>query len=281
MRILDGALGTELSRRGFALQAPSFAIAANHQDPGLVQAIHREYLEAGAEELTLNSFGLSQGLDMQDSGFDAALGQRSQAVVQLARAVAPSAMLCAALTLGQGADPAARLLLETSALLEQGIRRIRLETLVDPEPLFYIRAPLLERLAHHRASLCLSLCPARTHISELLSSIQDQGWFEAPCLDAVGINCVDRPTLGQQLPDLAATLRALPRDLALELRPHLSQALDGAWQTHACGPDELVTWYQELLDETKLAQHPGLALGTCCGGGPEHIRALQNAWKTS
>jgi S-methylmethionine-dependent homocysteine/selenocysteine methylase len=53
--ILDGGIGTEILRRG--------SNWANHQidsDPDLVRAIHRDYIAAGADVITTNTFQLSQ-----------------------------------------------------------------------------------------------------------------------------------------------------------------------------------------------------------------------------
>ncbi len=56
--VLDGALATELSRRGFELRAPLFAARALFDAPELVQAIHADYIRAGAQVITTDSFGL-------------------------------------------------------------------------------------------------------------------------------------------------------------------------------------------------------------------------------
>jgi S-methylmethionine-dependent homocysteine/selenocysteine methylase len=47
-QLLDGAVGTELARRGFVLAPPSFSAAAIEQAPALLRAIHHDYVEAGA-----------------------------------------------------------------------------------------------------------------------------------------------------------------------------------------------------------------------------------------
>ncbi|HWB81983.1 MAG TPA: homocysteine S-methyltransferase family protein [Nannocystaceae bacterium] len=50
--LLDGAVGTELARRGFVLAPPSFSAAAIDDAPELLAAIHRDYVDAGADVLT-------------------------------------------------------------------------------------------------------------------------------------------------------------------------------------------------------------------------------------
>ncbi|MBC8070578.1 MAG: homocysteine S-methyltransferase family protein, partial [Deltaproteobacteria bacterium] len=52
IRLLDGAVGTELARRGFVLAPPSFSAAAIEHAPELLAAIHRDHVLAGAELVT-------------------------------------------------------------------------------------------------------------------------------------------------------------------------------------------------------------------------------------
>jgi S-methylmethionine-dependent homocysteine/selenocysteine methylase len=54
--ILDGAMGTELARRGVATPAPVWSARALEVAPEIVAAIHREYAEAGATIHTANTF---------------------------------------------------------------------------------------------------------------------------------------------------------------------------------------------------------------------------------
>ncbi len=54
--ILDGATGTELSRRGVATGGPAWSAAALADDPDAIVEIHREALRAGAQVLTTCTF---------------------------------------------------------------------------------------------------------------------------------------------------------------------------------------------------------------------------------
>lgn len=54
--ILDGAMGTELLRRGVDLPLPLWSAEANLAQPETVKSIHREYVAAGADILTANTF---------------------------------------------------------------------------------------------------------------------------------------------------------------------------------------------------------------------------------
>jgi homocysteine S-methyltransferase len=55
-KILDGAMGSELIRRGMELPEHIWSAAANLTNPELVLKIHREYVDAGADYITANTF---------------------------------------------------------------------------------------------------------------------------------------------------------------------------------------------------------------------------------
>lgn len=54
--ILDGAMGTELARRGVDIGLPLWSANAFLTAPDVVRAIHRDYCAAGADIITTNTF---------------------------------------------------------------------------------------------------------------------------------------------------------------------------------------------------------------------------------
>jgi len=54
--ILDGAMGTELQRRGIDTGLPLWSARALETAPDTILAIHQEYIEAGADIITTNTF---------------------------------------------------------------------------------------------------------------------------------------------------------------------------------------------------------------------------------
>lgn len=54
--ILDGAMGTELFRRGIHTRLPIWSAQALIENPELVREIHMDYIRAGAEIITTNTF---------------------------------------------------------------------------------------------------------------------------------------------------------------------------------------------------------------------------------
>jgi homocysteine S-methyltransferase len=57
--ILDGAIGTEIQRRGVAMSNDTWCADANRSHPDVVGSVHRDYVAAGAEIVTANTFATS------------------------------------------------------------------------------------------------------------------------------------------------------------------------------------------------------------------------------
>ncbi len=54
--LLDGGLGTELQRRGIKTALPLWSADALMKNPEVVKQIHRDYIDAGADIITTNTF---------------------------------------------------------------------------------------------------------------------------------------------------------------------------------------------------------------------------------
>jgi homocysteine S-methyltransferase len=60
LRVLDGALATELERRGCDLSGPLWSAHVLESSPETIAAVHREYLEAGSDCLFTASYQISE-----------------------------------------------------------------------------------------------------------------------------------------------------------------------------------------------------------------------------
>ena len=58
--LMDGAMGTELERRGVAMDDDAWCGTAMAQHGDVVRAIHQDYVRAGAEIHIVNSFALAR-----------------------------------------------------------------------------------------------------------------------------------------------------------------------------------------------------------------------------
>lgn len=88
--LLDGAVGTELERRGVPTPPPLWSAAAIASHPDVVSQIHREYAQAGANILVANTFRTNpRALERAGHALDGAASNRQ--AVELAREAAKGA----------------------------------------------------------------------------------------------------------------------------------------------------------------------------------------------
>lgn len=84
--ILDGAMGTMLQRRGLQGNSESF----NLTNPETIGEIHNEYIEAGADIITANSFS-ANSISQSEYNLSEKAGQMAEAAARIARKAADEA----------------------------------------------------------------------------------------------------------------------------------------------------------------------------------------------
>jgi homocysteine S-methyltransferase len=82
--ILDGAMGTELQRRGVPMDGIAWSAAALATHPDTVREVHEDYLRAGAEVLITNSFAASRHV-LAATGHGERVAELNRRSVALAR----------------------------------------------------------------------------------------------------------------------------------------------------------------------------------------------------
>jgi homocysteine S-methyltransferase len=300
--LLDGAMGTELSRRGFALRGPLYASAALLDAPELVEHIHLDHIRAGAQIITTNSFGLHvHSL--------ARAGMAERAPVLIARAVELverarrratnedreraqgwAKVRCAgSLPPVRMAGPRELVLAEqrtlAQGLVEAGVDLLLLETHGSVTEVEHSLAALAE--LDLDVPIWLSVVAGassgtrRPDGSRLLAGDGFEALLEqlaAPALARVAallIHCTQIDAVPDALRSLArarASSRSYARELPLGLYPHLGRASwDGTWHDRFLEPEvfaaQLVAWRQ-AMPELDI-------LGACCGSWPDDIAALR------
>jgi S-methylmethionine-dependent homocysteine/selenocysteine methylase len=76
---LDGATGTEIQRRGYAQKLPLWSGKVLFDQPDMITAIHRDYIRAGADIITTNTFR-TQRRTLTEAG----LGDETERINRLA-----------------------------------------------------------------------------------------------------------------------------------------------------------------------------------------------------
>ena len=82
--VLDGATGTELARRGVDVEGPLWSAAAMLEAPEVLEAVHRSYVEAGADLITANTFRVS-GPALAAAGLESRHAELAGEAVAIAR----------------------------------------------------------------------------------------------------------------------------------------------------------------------------------------------------
>jgi len=272
--VLDGATGTELERRGVPSRLPVWSTHALLEAPHLVEAIHREYLAAGAEALTANTFR-TQRRTLARAGLGERAPQLTALAVELARRAAagagrrirvlgsaPPLEDCYRPELTPGPAALAREHAEhAEALAAAGVDAVLAET--HPT----VREVCAAAGAAHGAGLPVVAsvqCDARARLpsGEPLEAALDA--LAALELVAVGVNCLPPPAVSACLPALANAGR--PFGVYANLGAP-GQTPD-APRVHQRTPAELAREAATWLDAGARF------VGGCCGTTPEHVRAL-------
>jgi methionine synthase I (cobalamin-dependent)/5,10-methylenetetrahydrofolate reductase len=277
--LVDGGLGTLLFSRGVPQRACLEELVLTH--PEVVEAVHREYLEAGAELIETLSFGANRRR-LAGWGMEGQAGQLSRRAAQLARAarevsgrdalVGGSVGSLGPPTTRQAtireADARAAFREQIEGLLEGGADVIVLETFSD-------LGSLLLAVDEARRASDVPVIASLTFGEELVLPDGTSPADAAEALgragaDAIGVNCGAGP-----IPCLDA-LEAMgpPADgePARSIMPNagLSQRLEGRF-VFAASPEYFGTVTRRMLDAGARI------LGGCCGTTPEHIAAMRAA----
>lgn len=281
--ILDGAMGTELTRRGVDTSLPLWSAIALDAAPEVVAQIHRDYLEAGARVITTNTFRTNvRALAKAGIAHRAreltfrAVGLARRAIAQWQRGQGQSAPIRVAGSIAPVEDcyspelvPSDAELAEEHALLarylaEAGVDLILVETQNT------IREAIAAARAAHATGKPVWVSFTLDGENRLLSgeALDDAVRAVLPFApQAVLVNCI--PV--KQVASAVRILRsAAPPHVAVGAYGnvgHVDETL-GWTLTNAVAPDA----YARAAHEWRSL---GAAIiGGCCGTTPDHIRAI-------
>ena len=261
--LFDGGMGT------YYKAAPGTECErANQTDPAGVQAVHREYLEAGADAIKTNTFGLPRMAAAHTPGWEAL----AEAGWKLAEAAAAPAGAFVFADLGPAPEtealPAAQVY---TAVAEQfrklGAKNFLFETLSSD-------AGILEAVRTLKAAepdafvlVSFAVLPDGYTREGLYCKDLVRRMSESGCVDAVGLNCVSAPGAMRTL------ARSLSSALPLSVMPNAGYPVVTRTQVRYQGKPEYFA--QELSG--LAADGVVRILGGCCGTTPAHIAALRAA----
>lgn len=271
---LDGATGTELIKRGLPAGAPPEKWVM--ENPDVIQALHREYFDAGSDIVLACTFGANR-IKMADHGLQSEIASMNAKLVAISRKITPEGKF-----LFGDMSPTGKLIEPTGdfsfeeavavyrqqaeVLLEAGVDGFMIETMLDIQE---TRAALLavRELSSDIPVMCgLTYDKTGRTIggstpSIAIASLQSMG------ADAVGCNCSTGP-----------------EEMLVFLEQMLPQARVPVFIKPNAGMPKLengVNRYDQSPDIFSQAVRRGIDLGArivggCCGTTPDHIRATKH-----
>ncbi len=275
--LFDGATGTELYNRGIFINR-CFE-DANLSSPSIITELHRDYLKAGAEVLTTNSWGANR-FKLAKHNLQDQTPLINRTAAKLARDVAGKDAFVAGAVgpLGVRIEPWGPTSFEEArnafseqiqGLKDGGVDLILLETFGDISEV-------------HQAILAAhSVAPELPLIAQITITTEGQLPVGTPAewaikkvlewgVDAVGFNC----SVGPQ--PLMTQIQKIFPDLNVPfiVQPNagLPKEIDGR-SIYMCTPEYMAEFTKHFL------QVGVQFVGGCCGTSPEHIKAMSQTFR--
>ena len=273
--ILDGAMGTELERRGVPMDADAWCGLANLNAIDTVRSIHDENIAAGADVITTNTFMSGPG-PMDRAGVADRFAEGVRNAVRVAMDAVRSADRPVAIAgsvgcqawgeprAGQVRDEYAR---QIDLLAESGVDLIALEMVTDEAH----GAPALDAALRSGLPVWVGFSMRRTaNTSEVLPTVDEICTVAKRLIvsevDAVNVMHTDVLDASEGL----SMVRAL-WDGPFGVYPHHGIWLEPNWTYLDMEPDHLVQHARGWLDQ-------GVSiLGVCCGLTARHVAVLRGA----
>ncbi len=272
----DGAMGTQLYERGVYINRNFDQL--NLTDPHLVKAVHRDYIEAGAEVLETNTFG-ANAVKLQKHGLAEEVAAINRAGAELARRCADEAsgVLVAGSMgpLGKPVAPVGKIpqkealqafSVQAAGLLAGGVDLFVLETFIDLDEIVLAIQAIREQSDLPIVALMTLDSTGMTAYGRTPEFIAET--LSAQPVDVIGLNCSTGP---HKLLDGIRRMRgATDKPLA---------AFPNAGEPEMVEDRILYLATPEYFAEyTKRMLQSGVSfVGGCCGTTPRHIRAMSAA----
>ncbi len=271
--ILDGAMGTMIQKRGLKLgELPELL---NITNPEIIESIHKEYIQAGCDVVTTNTFG-ANSLKLKESGYSTET--LVSAAVKIARKAAKNKFV--ALDIGPSGkmmEPTGDLTFDAAYDLYQeqviagtkaGADLILFETFSD---IYEMKAAVLAAKENSHLPVFCSITfqeDERTLMGtdpfSMVNILQDMG------IDALGVNCSLGP---HQMVSVVKQIMKYSR-IPVLVQPNagLPEVVEGE-TVFQVDIDAYIEAINEMVDE-------GVQIvGGCCGTTPEYIRRLKETFK--
>ncbi len=271
--LLDGAMGTELEKRGSEMGGRT-----NLVNPGHVLSVHQDYTGAGADILITNTLTMNR-INIEFHGQDIDIEEVNKAGADLARRAATKNQLVLGdlSSTGQFLEPYGEYteeqfynnFMEQAEILKRGgVDGFIIETVSDlREAACALRA--CRDISDGPVLLCLSFSSAEKGGYTIMGNTAEETArvAEEYGATAVGANC------GELEPEKMAELAGLfskSTSLPVIIQPNAGKPVLGndGKTTFSMGPEEFAEALLRCID------NGATLIGGCCGTTPDHIRAI-------
>ena len=275
VQIFDGAMGTMLQQRGLlAGQSPE---ELNIIMPDVVESVHLDYLQAGADILITNTFGGSR-IKLQEYGLEQQLAEINRRAIEIARSACEKhghGKVAASLgPTGLFVSPVGDVLFEDmyAIYLEQA------QAIAQAKPDYFLLETFSD-LGEIRAALLACLDAGNREIPVICSMTYTNGrtltgvrpsvcavTLEAMGASVIGCNCSGGPDELMQVVAELAEYTALP--LVVQPNAGLPTLVEGN-VTYPLDAQSFADAMEQFLP------YQVAFMGGCCGTTPAHIQALK------
>jgi homocysteine S-methyltransferase len=296
--VLDGGTGTELQRRGAQMDPSAWCGPASLNNSELLTQVHLDYINAGADVITANTFASSrlmltpagyadQVKEINEIAVEAALRARDLASSSLpSRKIAVAGSLSHMLPVAAGTakvdqaqvpsnDELAHAFGELAGILKSsGVDHIMLEMMYEPN-----RVPLaLNAALATGLPVWFGMSARRAPDGRVISFDQHQEIALSEITKLIpktGVDVAGVMHTGSEI--IGETLAAIRRDFAgpLSAYPDSGYFEMPDWRfVDVISPDRLETFYAEWIS------HGAQLIGGCCGLTVDHIHAATHTQKS-
>jgi len=270
--VLDGAMGTELHKKG--LEVGECPEKLNLTHPEILTEIHRSYVEAGSDIIQTNTFGASR-IKLDEYGLGEEVGEINRKAVELAKKAAKEDTIIAASMgpTGKLLEPigdlsfseAYEIFAEQAQILEEaGVDLISIETMTDLQE---VRAAVIAV----KETTSLPIICHLTYEESLKTMTGTDPVTAATVLEGLGVEVIGANcSMGPE--GLLKIIKALGDNTAayLSVEPNAGlPILDENNKTiFPMEAKEMAEYLQKFVDAGANI------IGGCCGSTPEYIRLV-------
>lgn len=277
-KLLDGAMGTEIQRRGIPLDLPLWSSYALLSNPDIVSEIHLSYVQAGVDVLTTNTFR-TQRRTLAKAGIERETRRLNQLAVKLAVEAANTAskeVLVAGslapledcyrpdISPREGFEEFREL---TDIFADSGCNLILVETMNNfSEARNAIMASQLSGLPYWLSVTPSNNDPLRLLSGELIDEVIRMA--EGEGVSVLLVNCASTTNI----------------EISVSYLNENTKLPFGGYANNGIFDDEFGWRFEGELELTKFSSHINKLLslgadvvGGCCGIGPEHIKSARKA----